>query len=200
MNKAVSETKSAGLNWRMFGKLAVIVSIMFTFGWALVPIYKAICEVTGINVLTKTDKAAQDFARNTQVDNTRTITVEFDANGRGPWQFKPEKSSLEVRPGELATMVYTLVNTQDQPTAGQAIPSYAPKHSGQYFRKIECFCFKQQALQAKEVKQFPVVFVVDPNLPKDVNTITLSYTFFEVAGLGKSAQTPAATVVVGSGS
>ncbi len=182
----------SGLNWQMFGKLAVIVSIMFGFGWALVPIYKKICEVTGINVLTKTDKSAEEFAKNTQVDTTRKITVEFDANSRGPWQFKPEASSVEVRPGEMATMVYTLINTKDQPTRGQAIPSYAPKHAAQYFRKIECFCFEQQDLKANEVRKFPVVFVLDPKLPKDVTTITLSYTFFEPAGMG---QAPAGGVI-----
>jgi cytochrome c oxidase assembly protein subunit 11 len=195
-----TQAPKRGMNWTMFGKLAVIVTLMFGFGWALVPLYKAICEVTGINSLTKEDKQAQTFAKNTQVDNTRSITVEFDANSRGPWQFKPEKSSLDVKPGELATMVYTLVNTTENATAGQAIPSYAPKHSGQYFRKLECFCFKQQALGARETKQFPVVFVVDPNLPKDVNTITLSYTFFEVAGLSSAAPAAEPAKPAGAGS
>lgn len=166
-----------------FGRLLVIAIVMFGFGFAMVPIYRKICEVAGIGVLTQRDAQAEDFARNTQVDRSRKVVVEFDANSRGTWQFRPEARSIEVHPGELATVVYSLVNTQPRPTAGQAIPSYAPEGSGRYFRKIECFCFKQQALEPNETRQFPVVFVVDPNLPADVGTITLSYTFFEVAGL-----------------
>ena len=172
-----------GLNVQMLGKLLVIAGLMFGFGYALVPIYQAICEITGINDLTKRDKGAEEFARNTQVDRSRKITIEFDANSRGAWLFKPETNALEVHPGELVTVVYDLVNTRSVPTAGQAIPSYAPQQSSPYFRKLECFCFKQQALDPNETRKFPVVFVVDPKLPSDVNTITLSYTFFEVGGL-----------------
>ncbi len=116
------------------------------------------------------------------------MVVEFDANGRGAWKFRPEVSSLEVHPGELVTVVYDLENTRPAPTVGQAIPSYAPRQSAGYFRKIECFCFQQQELGANETRRFPVVFVLDPKLPKDVNTITLSYTFFEVGGRSASAQ------------
>ena len=90
--------------------------------------------------------------------------------------------SFTLPAGELATVLYDVVNTHDKPVAGQAIPSYAPQHASRYFRKLECFCFRQQALAAGESKRFPVVFVLDPNLPKDVTTITLSYTFFEIAG------------------
>ena len=169
-------------NLRLFGKLAVIAAVMFGFGWALIPLYNKICEVTGINSLTRTDKGAADFAKNTQDDTSRTVTVEFDANARGPWRFKAETNAIQVHPGELATVLYDVVNTHDKPVAGQAIPSYAPQHASRYFRKLECFCFRQQALAAGESKRFPVVFVLDPNLPKDVTTITLSYTFFEIAG------------------
>jgi len=172
-----------GLNLQMLGKLVVMAGLMFGFGYALVPIYQAICEVTGLNDITKRDKGAEEFARNTQVDRSRKITVEFDANMRGTMLFKPEVNALEVHPGELITVVYDLVNTREVPTAGQAIPSYAPQQSSPYFRKLECFCFKQQALDPNETRKFPVVFVVDPKLPREVNTITLSYTFFEVGGL-----------------
>lgn len=174
-------------NLQMFGKLIVVTLAMFGFGFALVPLYEKICEVTGINLLTKRDRQAEEFARNTQVDTSRKIIVEFDANGRGAWQFKPETNALEVHPGELITVVYDLVNTRAEPTTGQAIPSYAPQLSGQYFHKLECFCFEQQELGGGETRKFPVVFVVDPKLPKDVNTITLSYTFFEVAGRSAAA-------------
>jgi cytochrome c oxidase assembly protein subunit 11 len=169
-------------NLRMFGKLLVVAGTMFAFGFALVPLYEKICEVTGINFLTKRDREAEVFARNTQVDTSRKVIVEFDANGRGAWRFRPETNAVEVHPGELVTVVYDLINTKDVPTSGQAIPSYAPMVSGAYFRKLECFCFEQQELAGGETRKFPVVFVVDPKLPKDVGTITLSYTFFEVAG------------------
>ncbi|MCL4775699.1 MAG: cytochrome c oxidase assembly protein [Burkholderiaceae bacterium] len=171
----------------MFGKLVVVAVVMFGFGFLLVPLYDRICEITGLNSLTKADRGAAEFARNTQVDRSRTIVVEFDANGRGAWKFRPEVASLEVHPGELVTVVYDLENTRATPTTGQAIPSYAPRQSAAYFRKLECFCFQQQALGANETRRFPVVFVVDPKLPKDVNTITLSYTFFEVGGKAAAA-------------
>jgi cytochrome c oxidase assembly protein subunit 11 len=174
-------------NLQTLGKLALLAALMFGFGFAMVPLYKKICEVTGINFLTKVDREAEAFARNTQVDTSRLVTVEFDANHQGPWRFRPEKRSVEVHPGELVTVEYELVNTQSRDMAGQAIPSYAPQVSAQYFRKLECFCFKQQALGANETRRFPVVFVVDPKLPSSVATITLSYTFFEV-GAGVQPQ------------
>jgi cytochrome c oxidase assembly protein subunit 11 len=170
-----------GFNRAILGKLALLAALMFGFGFAMVPLYKKICEVTGINFLTKEDRSAAEFARNTQVDTSRRVVVEFDANHHGAWRFKPERTSIEVHPGELVTVEYELVNTQARETSGQAIPSYAPQVAGQYFRKLECFCFRQQALAPFETRRFPVVFVVDPKLPADVNTITLSYTFFELS-------------------
>lgn len=181
----------SGANWSTMGKLSVLVLLMFGFGFAMVPIYRAICEVTGVNLLTKADPSAQRWANNTQIDTSRRITVEFDANRAGSFQFMPEKRSVEVHPGELVTIHYRLVNTEARAMAGQAIPSYAPTVSAQYFHKLECFCFKQQELQANEARSFPVVFVVDPRLPENVNTITLSYAFFGV-GTGMQPQaTPA---------
>ena len=169
-------------NRYVVGKLVLLVIAMFGFGYAMVPIYKAICEVTGINLLTKPDEDAERFARNTQVDTSRKVTVEFDSNSRGAWRFKPQVANVSVHPGELVTVVYDLVNTADRSTTGQAIPSYLPTQSAGYFKKIECFCFDEQELGPKASKKFPVVFVVDPKLPKDINTITLSYTFFEQPG------------------
>ena len=168
------------LNLAMLGKLVVVTVVMFGFGYALVPLYKKICEVTGINDLTQVDAGAAAFAKSTQVDRSRTVTVEFDSNARGPWRFKPVANSMQVHPGELATIVYEIANQQNRTMQAQAIPSYAPMQAMQYFRKLECFCFKQQALGPHEARQFPVVFVIDPKLPKNVHTITLSYTFFEV--------------------
>jgi len=171
----------AGFNRATLGKLALLAVLMFGFGFAMVPLYQKICELTGINFLTKEDRSAAEFARNTQVDTTRRVTVEFDANHHGAWRFRPERAYIEVHPGELVTVEYELVNTQPRETVGQAIPSYAPQVSAQYFRKLECFCFRQQGLAPLETRRFPVVFVVDPKLPPDVTTITLSYTFFELS-------------------
>jgi cytochrome c oxidase assembly protein subunit 11 len=173
-------------NQRMLGKLLVVVVIMFGFGYALVPMYRAICEALGINVLTLADERKLSWTGkrtiNTQVDASRTVTVEFDANARGPWDFKPAIRSLEVHPGEMSTVMYEFKNIQNRTMAAQAIPSYAPKQASSHFNKLECFCFNEYTLAAGEMKQWPVVFVIDPKLPKDVTTITLSYTFFEVGG------------------
>ena len=170
-------------NVKMVKKLAVVAAGMFAFGYALVPIYKHICEVTGINILALGEREVPGSSRaspNSQIDYSRTITVEFDANARGPWEFKPAVRSVQVHPGELATVMYEFRNSQDRRMSAQAIPSYAPHQAGPHFNKIECFCFKQYTLEPGESKQWPVAFVIDPKLSKDVNTITLSYTFFEV--------------------
>ena len=179
------------LNLKMVGKLAVVTAGMFAFGYALVPIYKHICEMTGINILSLSERqvpgggtAGKDVKvpSNSQVDLTRTITVEFDANARGPWKFKPQLASLQVHPGQLATVMYEFQNVQDRRMAAQAIPSYAPAQASAHFNKLECFCFQQYTLEPGEKRQWPVAFVIDPKLSKDVTTITLSYTFFEVGG------------------
>jgi cytochrome c oxidase assembly protein subunit 11 len=187
-------------NRKMVGKLAVIAAGMFAFGYALIPIYKHICELTGINILALGEKqvpGGSTAAANSQVDRTRTITVEFDANARGPWMFKPAQASIQVHPGELATVMYEFQNVQDHRMAAQAIPSYAPRQASAHFNKLECFCFNQYTLEPGEKKQWPVAFVIDPRLPKDVKTITLSYTFFEVGG--KTPAAPSASVKPSAG-
>jgi cytochrome c oxidase assembly protein subunit 11 len=187
-------------NRRMVGKLLVVALMMFGFGYALVPMYDAICSALGINVLSRSERALpgmSDAAANTQVDRSRTITVEFDANARGPWHFKPAVRSMQVHPGELSTVMYEFRNVQNRTMAAQAIPSYAPKQAMPHFNKLECFCFSEYTLQPGEAKNWPVVFVIDPKLPKNVTTITLSYTFFEVGGkvpaapAGQAAAKPA---------
>lgn len=187
-----------GENLKMVGKLAVVTAGMFCFGYALIPIYKHICEITGINILSISERlvpgngtagAQVKLPSNTQIDKTRVITVEFDANARGPWDFKPEKRSIQVHPGELNTVMYEFQNVQNRRMAAQAIPSYAPHQAASHFNKLECFCFNQYTLEPGEKKRWPVAFVIDPKLSKDVSTITLSYTFFEVGG-----KTPAAPV------
>jgi cytochrome c oxidase assembly protein subunit 11 len=171
-------------NRQMLLKLIVISSAMFVFGYALVPMYRVLCEVTGINVVTsKNDygtRAVGAVNKNTQVDESRLITVEFDSNTQGPFRFRSVKNSMQVHPGEMIQVVYEVVNTQGRSVSAQAIPSYAPKQATQHFTKLECFCFEQQTLKPNESREMPVVFVIDPALPKDVKNITLSYTFCEV--------------------
>ena len=196
-NKNATRGKQNGV---MVRKLSVIAVGMFAFGYGLVPLYEAICEVTGINVLALTERdvpgVSKALPKNTQVDTSRTITVVFDTNSRGLWDFKPAVTSMQVHPGEMATVSYQFENTQPRTMAAQAIPSYAPKVSASYFNKLECFCFSQYTLAPAEKKEWPVVFVIDPKIPKDVTNITLSYTFFEVGG-----KTPAApkTAALGHG-
>lgn len=193
-------------NRRLLGKLVVVVGVMFGFGYALVPMYRAICDALGINVLTLADQrlasgnwTARQAPANTQVDLSRTITVEFDANARGPWDFKPAQSSLQVHPGEISTVMYEFRNRQNRSMAAQAIPSYAPMQASAHFTKIECFCFTEWTLAPGESKSWPVVFVIDSKLPKDVTTITLSYTFFEVGGKVPPAPTSTAAVAKAAG-
>ncbi|TBO32966.1 cytochrome c oxidase assembly protein [Aquabacterium lacunae] len=178
------QPRAGGLHRDLLFKLVVVTAVMFGFGYAMVPLYRAICESLGINVLSLAEKQVPGMSSkavpNTQVDTSRLVTIEFDANARGPWAFKPEKRYVEVHPGQLASVVYEFTNPQQRAMSAQAIPSYAPKQATAHFNKLECFCFQQHALQPGESKRWPVTFVVDPKLPKDVKTITLSYTFFEV--------------------
>ncbi len=187
-------------NLLMLRKLLIVAAGMFAFGYALVPMYKAICEFTGINILALGEReipgtgSARAKLTNSQVDMSRTITVEFDANARGPWLFKPAQSSLQVHPGEMTTVMYEFQNVQDRVMSAQAIPSYAPRQAAAHFNKLECFCFNQYTLAPGEKKQWPVVFVIDPKLSKNVTTITLSYTFFEVGSKTPAAPTAAVDV------
>jgi len=188
-------------NLLMLRKLVVVALGMFGFGYALVPLYVAICEATGINILALGEKelpgsgnARLAAPQNSQLDTSRTITVEFDANARGPWHFKPMQNSIQVHPGEMATVMYEFQNVQGRTMSAQAIPSYAPQQSGPHFNMVECFCYNQYTLAPGEKKQWPVVFVVDKKLSKDVTTITLSYTFFEVGSSTPPAPTAAVAV------
>lgn len=159
-------------------RLGVVVVAMFAFGYALVPFYDQICKATGLR-----DIAVADKVENSQVDATRTVRLEFDANlNKLPWRFRPLTPVVNVHPGELTQVVYEIENTSSRPMTGQAVPSYGPQRAGEYFRKLDCFCFSKQTFGPGEKRQMPVVFVIDARLPADVTTITLSYTFFEVEG------------------
>jgi cytochrome c oxidase assembly protein subunit 11 len=165
-------------NRTMLIKLSVIACVMFGFGFAMVPLYKKYCEATGAYNLQRPDRP-----RNTQVDEARTLTVQFDANTRNlPWEFRPLMPSVRVHPGQMVQVVFEVKNDSDSAIVGQAVPSYGPQLAAQYVKKIECFCFARQEVKAGETRQMPVQFVVDPRLPAEVSTITLSYTFFELPG------------------
>ena len=177
-------TAQAQSNLLTMKKLFIVAVGMFGFGFALVPFYQKICEVTGVNNVLKADTVA-----NTQVDVARLVTIEFDSNlgGKLPWTFRALQTSVRVHPGELTTVTYEIRNTSNHAITGQAIPSYGPQLAVRYFKKLECFCFTQQTLQPGETRQMPVVFVIEPGLPDDLNTITLSYAFFEIEGAAKKA-------------
>jgi cytochrome c oxidase assembly protein subunit 11 len=166
-------------NARTLTKLVVVTLGMFGFGFALVPFYYKICEVTGIN-----SGAEQSLVKNTQVDSSRWVTLEFDANINEslPWRFKPLQRSIKVHPGQLVQVEYEVTNTGDQPIVGQAVPSYGPARAAAFFKKIECFCFTPQTLAAGESRRMPVLFVLDPAMDREVHTVTLSYTFFRTGG------------------
>lgn len=165
-------------NRAMLIKLGVVVVVMFGFGFLLVPFYDQICKATGLR-----DIDAPDQVKNTQVDTARSVRLELDANvNKLPWRFRPVTPIVNVHPGELVQVVYEVENNSEHPVTGQAVPSYGPRLAAEYFRKLDCFCFTKQAFEPHETRRMPVVFVIDPKLPKDVNTITLSYTFFEVEG------------------
>jgi cytochrome c oxidase assembly protein subunit 11 len=168
-------------NRKLSTRLAIVALAMFGFGFALVPFYNQICAALGIGSLVE----RSELPKNSQVDASRSVTIEFDSNTRDlPWRFQPTVRHITVHPGELATVEYEVSNVRGSAVTGQAVPSYGPANAGEYFHKIECFCFQQQTLAAGETRRMPVTFVVDPRLPKDVATISLSYTFFEVAGRG----------------
>jgi cytochrome c oxidase assembly protein subunit 11 len=157
-------------------KLMAVAAGMFVFGYALVPLYDVLCEVTGLNG--KTGRAEARISD--KVDHDRWVTVEFTGNSMSglPWEFLPLQKSVRVHPGEVAVAYYAARNTASEPITGQAVPSVAPNKAAVHFKKIECFCFSQQQLKAGEYRKMPVRFVVSPDLPKAVGTVTLSYAFF----------------------
>ena len=172
----VSSTQA---NQQTLAKLVVVAAVMFGFGFALVPFYRALCDALGLNNVIKPDAVATSA-----VDATRFLTVELDTSLRSglPWTFTPVEKSVRIHPGELTLVTFEIRNNSNRPVTGQAVPSYAPQLAARHFRKLDCFCFTQQTLAPGEVKRMPVTFVIDAALPQDVNTVTLSYTFFEVEG------------------
>jgi cytochrome c oxidase assembly protein subunit 11 len=164
---------------RTVTKLTLVTAGMFAFGFVVMPpMYRAFCEITGLNG--KTERVSEADAAAMKVDRSRVVTVEFITSVASgvAWEFEPEVRRMEVHPGEVMEAHFVARNLLPQTTVGQAVPSVAPNTAARYFQKTECFCFTRQPLAAKEEKRMPVRFVVDPALPKEVGTVTLSYTFF----------------------
>lgn len=169
-------------------KLGLAAFVMLGFSYALIPLYKSACNAgwLEVNRIDPTNPYANVNhnvnTSNTQVDKSRWVTVELlaNANDKMPWKFEALQKSVKVHPGEITNVLYDVVNPTGKEMTGMAIPSYTPALAATYFQKVECFCFTQQTLAPHEKRGMPVVFVVTSDLPKDVNTISLSYTFFEV--------------------
>ena len=183
----------ATANRRVVRRLLVAAVAMFGFGFALVPLYDVFCDITGING--KTGRIAAEAALSQQVDPDRTVTVEFLSSVRSDlaWDFKPAVRRVKVHPGEVTEVHYVARNRTAETVAGQAVPSLAPGLAAKYFNKTECFCFTRQTLGPNEEKLMPLRFVVDPELPEEVGTVSLSYTFFQ-AESGEPAGTQAGVI------
>ncbi|MEZ5452955.1 MAG: cytochrome c oxidase assembly protein [Thiothrix sp.] len=169
-------------------RLGLVVAGMFAFGFAMVPLYGLICEVGGINgVAGSAGGRVADTAAFAE-DKSRQITVQFDStvNANLPWEFHPMTRTVQVHPGELATVSYYVKNTTDRPITGQAVPGITPWQVTQHFKKLECFCFTQQTLQPGEEKEMPVRFAIDPAVSAEYETVTLSYTFMNTEQVSKN--------------
>ncbi|MGY3944637.1 cytochrome c oxidase assembly protein [Aeromonas tecta] len=168
-------------------KLALLIMVMFGFAFALVPLYDVFCRITGLNGKTASLPASTDRA---VIDTKRTIQVEFlaHADSQMPWQFTEQTERVSVRPGEMTLVSYRVFNPTDRTMTGQAVPSVSPGPAAAYLKKVECFCFNRQELKAGESKLMPLKFYIDPALPDDINTITLSYSLYDIT---QSKPTPA---------
>lgn len=160
-------------------KLFFFAVAMFGFGYAMVPLYDVLCDVTGLNG--KTGEISQAAVEAGYVDKNRLVTVQFDTNVNTalPWNFKAMEYAMKVHPGEIAEAVFVVENNSEKDIIGQAVPSVAPSQASLFFNKTECFCFTKQTLAAGERKEMIVRFVVGSELPEKIKTMTLSYTFFE---------------------
>ena len=163
---------------RNLSRLILIPVLMFGFGYLMVPIYDVFCDVTGINGKTGSI-SVEDASRQVKVEE-RLIKVQFmsSVNETGPWEFKPDQLSMLVHPGQAYHATFTAKNLLDRDVVSQSIPSVAPSKAAEHFNKTECFCFTEQAFKANEQRTMPLTFIIDPAVPDDVDTITLSYTLF----------------------
>jgi len=168
-------------NKTVLTKLILIVFGMFGFGFALVPLYDVFCDITGLNG--KTNETAASYSAS-GVDTSRTVNVQFISRmSQGiPWKFEPIQREITVHPGEVKFVTFYAKNESDRAIVGQAVPSVSPGLAAAYFQKIECFCFTQQPLKSNEEVEMGLQFYVDPELPEDISTVTLSYTLYDVTG------------------
>jgi len=172
-------------NRRLALRLLAVIAGSLLFVSVQPQFYKAFCAWTGIYDIDRADKIAHSPLAG------RPVRMEFDANTfDNGLRFRPEVATLSAKTGNVVTVTYRIENSRNTTVIGQAVPSYGPQLAGAYVRKIDCFCFKQQTFAPHEVRELPVVFVLDPELPADVTTVTLSYTFFEVPA-GSVQGTPA---------
>lgn len=167
---------------KLISILVVVVLGMFGFGFALVPIYNSLCYKLGINGKTNTEAIAYDVTQ-AQITKDRVVTVEFVAtnNSGVPWAFYPKMKKIKVHPGEMARLAFYAENKTDHAMSVQAIPSVTPGIAAKYLKKTECFCFTKQTLNGHEAMNMPLLFHLDADLPEEVNTVTLSYTLFDVS-------------------
>jgi len=179
----MDDAQRSHANRRVVTRLAVVVLAMFGFGFALVPLYDVFCQVTGLNG--KTGRIELEQALSEKVDAGRTVTVEFLAtvNSELPWEFRPAVKKVRVHPGAVTEVKYYARNLTGNSVTGQAVPSLAPGLAARYFNKTECFCFTQQTLGPREGRDMPLRFVVDPDLPAEVKTLSLSYTFYQAGNI-----------------
>lgn len=171
---------NVSLNRKLALKLLWIVAGAVLFVVAAVPFYNILCRVTGLNGKAEAGPSVADSAL--EVDMARWVTVQFTGNVMPglAWDFSPRQQSMRVHPGQIEMATYFARNITDQPVAGQAVPSVTPGQAALYFKKIECFCFRRQALKAGEVKEMPLRFYISPELPRQIHTITLSYAFYRI--------------------
>lgn len=166
-------------NSKLVTRLAIIAVLMFGFGYALVPLYNVLCELTGQNI--KVEQSDASRVADYQVDQNREVTVEFltTLNEKTPLEFKAETRTMKVHPGQFYTVNFYAKNLLNRQIKAQAIPSISPGLAETFFKKVQCFCFETQTFSAKEERTMPVRFVVDPKLPEQYKVITLAYTFFD---------------------
>lgn len=180
------KAQSGNRRWQLL-RLSALVVGMFAFGYALVPLYSVICDITGLNG--KNSGIQLDAAVTEAPDPSRLVTVEFvtTVNGNLDWGFGAEKTVIQVNPGKLYTVNFFAENRTQKDYIAQATPSVVPWTAAKFVRKTECFCFSQQPLLAGERKDMPMRFMLDPALPAEVETVTLSYTMFDATGLAEKA-------------
>ena len=192
MNQEPGQKPDTTANRKLVRQLCVFVAGSFAFGFALIPLYDVLCNVTGYGDRTKLRQAAEIIEA---PDENRRITIEFISTAPtfGQWEFRPEAGSLQVQPGRLYEARFYALNLRSQPITAQAIPSVAPLQATQYFHKTECFCFTPQLFQGGQERDLTVRFIVDPKLPSNIDRLTLGYAMYDVPAGAAASQAGVAT-------